>query len=129
MYVRKTALFTCPIASTSRKRTLSRCTKSNPSTGVMLPTVPGFEDCRFALAGEPGGLRRLGKLEGGFDRVCERPEREPRVLCPLDVDAVQALVGFVLDPHRQAHPLLDSLVEEELAVDPDEPRVGVRDLA
>src|SRR4029450_7511078 len=129
MYVRKTPLFTCPISSTSRKRTLSRCTKSNPSTGGMLPTRPGFEQGRFALRGEPGGLGRLGEFERRADGFRKRPVREAGLGCPGDVGAVQALVGRVLDPHREAHPLLDALVEEELALDPHEAPLCPRHVA
>src|SRR5262249_61888105 len=102
MYVRKTALFTWPISSTSRKRTRSRCTKSNPSTGVMLPGVPGFEECRLALGGEPGGLRRIGELERRGDGFGERPGREAGVGCPGEIGPGQALVGLVLGPPREA---------------------------
>src|SRR6476660_8574234 len=126
MYVRKTAFLTCPISSTSRKRTCSRCTKSNPSTGVMLPAFPGFEERRLALGGEPGGLGRLGELERRLDRLHERPVGEARLGRSRDVGAVEPLVCLVLDPHREAHPLLDALLEQELAVDPDEARIGAR---
>src|SRR5580765_7110376 len=123
-YVRKTALFTCPIASTSRKRTCSRCTKSNPSTRVMLSPFPGSEQARFALGGEPRAVARLGLLERRPNRVGQRPKAEAGSKSSRDVRAVQSLVGLVLDPHRQFHPLPDLLVEQELAVDPDEPRIG-----
>src|SRR4029450_8030249 len=129
MYVRKTALVTCPILSTSRKRTCSRCTKSNPSTGVMLPAFPGFEERRLALAREPGGGGRLGELERRANGFRERPVREARRSCLRDVGAVQPPVGPVLDPHREAHPLLDALLEKKRAVDPDEARGGARDVA
>src|SRR5262249_19425419 len=125
MYVRKTALFTWPISSTSRKRTRSWCTKSKPSTGVMLAACPGFEERGFALAGEPGYVGRRGELEGGCDGVGERPVGEPGLGGAGGVRAVQALVGLVFDPQRQLHPLADVLLEEERAVDPDEARVRV----
>src|SRR5690242_19053758 len=100
MYVRKTALFTCPISSTSRKRTCSRCTKSNPSTGAMLPGCPGFEERRLALGRETRGVGRLGVLERRLDGIRKRPVREAGLGGSRHIGSVQALVGLVLDPER-----------------------------
>src|SRR5262245_36471289 len=117
------------MSSTSRKRTRSWCTKSKPSTGVMLAACPGFEECGFALGGEAGGVGRVGERERRCDRLCEWPVREAGIGRAGEVGAVQALVGLVLDPQRELHPLADLLIEQELAVDPDEPRVRLRDIA
>src|SRR5262245_20409214 len=123
MYVRKTALFTCPISSTSRKRTRSRCTKSKPSTGVMLAACPGFEERGFALGGEARRIGRLREVKGRLPGVREWPVRGPGGQSARNVGAVQSLVGLVFDPQRELHPLPDLLAKEEPAVDPDELRI------
>src|ERR671918_1695226 len=65
-YVAKTALLTWPIASTSRKRTRSRWTKSKLSTVLMLTVSIGSAR---SLPHEPGRSRFANK---------SRPARQPR---------------------------------------------------
>src|SRR5436190_21093696 len=72
MYVRKTALLTWPMTSTSRKRTVSRCTKSNPSTRRMLTAQAELVAVGVDRVRSRADLGRLFAVLAGLLRVLLR---------------------------------------------------------
>src|SRR6187431_2403095 len=116
------------MASTSRKRTVSCCTKSNPSMSWMLPSLPRGEDLGLALRGHSCVVGRLRVVQRAANRLGERAEGEARLDCTRNVGAVHAGCLRVLEPERELHPFAHALLEEVVAVDVGEVRVAAGDV-
>src|SRR4051794_16216227 len=129
MYVAKTALLMCPIASRSRKRTCSECTKGKPSMPAML-AAPLGEELPLALGVEtdlvvpPLFGARPG--ERVAHRLVERAEGQAGGARTRDVGLLHVRPLGVAggEPERQLHPLTDLVLEQEGLVDPGEGRVA-----
>src|SRR5918992_6025395 len=89
--------------------------------------MPCLDELGLALRNEPGIVRRLGPFQCRLDRLGQRAKGEARGDRARNIGPVEARVLRTAYPDRQLTPRLDTLLEQEVSVDPHDARLAAGD--